>query len=174
MLTLTYRENVTELKVSEKHLHEFIRLVRKKVGSYSYVAVWERQKRGAIHWHLAVVGYQDVEMLRRCWLSSIGDYQGNIDVTAARDCSPVKLASYLTKYIIKDQETWAPGQRRFRCSDGIVVPKQVYYLGAVSMESALATAQAVVRDTVGEAAAVAVRTGGAWLNEWGHVTGLLT
>jgi hypothetical protein len=37
-------------------------------GGYSmpYVAVLECQKRGAIHPHLAVRGFQDIRLLRRC------------------------------------------------------------------------------------------------------------
>ena len=38
----------------------------------SYAAVLEGQKRGAIHPHLAVHGFQDIRFLRRCWYKIVG------------------------------------------------------------------------------------------------------
>jgi hypothetical protein len=45
-----------------------------------YVAVLERQQRGALHPHLAVKGFQDVRLLRRCWYKIVGNGQGQVNV----------------------------------------------------------------------------------------------
>jgi hypothetical protein len=91
-----------------------------------YIAVAERQARGAWHWHLAVRGRQDVGMLRASWRRVVGD--GNIDVAAApaaRQAAPLALVRYLGKYLAKgfaeDRELNA---RRFRASLRIQVPTQ--------------------------------------------------
>jgi hypothetical protein len=66
--------------------------------SMPYVAVLERQQRGALHPHLAVKGFQDVRLLRRCWYKIVGNGQGQVNVRGPRPgSSPVKLARYLSK-----------------------------------------------------------------------------
>ena len=58
-----------------------------------YVAVLECQKRGAIHPYLAVRGFQDIRLLRRCWYKIVGKAQGQVNVKGPRPgTSPVKLA----------------------------------------------------------------------------------
>jgi hypothetical protein len=75
---------VTEIVEAEEDLRQFLKLVRERYPEYPYVAVWERQKRGAIHWHLGVPGFQDVRFLRSCWLQVVGEGYGNIDVRGPR------------------------------------------------------------------------------------------
>lgn len=125
LLTLTYRENVTDYTRAASDLTRFIRLVRKQMPKWVYVAVAEQQKRGAWHWHLAVRGRQDVALLRAAWREVVGD--GNIDVNPPKGPSgrrQLALVKYLGKYLAKgftesDREFNA---RRFRSSLGIRVP----------------------------------------------------
>ena len=124
LLTLTYRENQTDPALAWKHFARFMRLVRKRRGgkTFAYVAVLERQKRGAIHVHAAVSGYQDVRLLRALWLEAIGGLDGNIDVQFFRQRLPT-LARYLTKYITKDIEAQhGEGDHRYKRSRGIAIP----------------------------------------------------
>lgn len=98
MLTLTYRENQTDIRLAWYHFNRFARLVRDALGTFRYVAVAERQKRGAWHLHVAVKGWQDLTLLRQCWKRAGGD--GNIDVRKWH--GPVqRMASYMSKYISK-------------------------------------------------------------------------
>ena len=127
LLTLTYRENVTDFDLACCHLSKFVRIVKGKLPGWIYVAVAEQQQRGAWHWHMAVIGRQNVDLLRRCWRSVIGD--GNIDVqkptnrTANRRLAIVK---YLGKYLAKGFKEGKRelNGRRFRASRGIEVPAQ--------------------------------------------------
>ncbi len=82
MLTLTYRENVTDFDLACNHLSKFVRIVKGKLPGWIYIAVAEQQQRGAWHWHMAVRGRQDVDTLRACWQHVVGE--GNIDVAAPR------------------------------------------------------------------------------------------
>jgi hypothetical protein len=98
MLTLTYRENQTDIRRAWGDFNKFARAVRDAQGVFLYVAVAEQQKRGAWHLHVAVKGWQDLELLRRCWKRAGGD--GNIDVRKWH--GPVqRMASYMSKYISK-------------------------------------------------------------------------
>lgn len=125
LLTLTYRENVSDLDLANDHLTVFIRRIRRQHPGYPYVAVAERQKRGAWHWHLAVCGWQDVKFLRATWRRIVGD--GNIDVKpprkAAGDNPRLGIVWYLCKYLGKAfGEEGALNARRFR-SSRIEVPE---------------------------------------------------
>ncbi|MBI3095545.1 MAG: hypothetical protein HYY97_11810 [Rhodocyclales bacterium] len=124
LLTLTYRENVSDYKQASQDLSGFIRHVRTYLTGFIFIAVPERQKRGAWHWHLAVVGRQDVALLRGLWRSVVGE--GNIDVKPPKRGVNRRLAivRYLGKYLAKG---FADGERelnghRYRASLGIQVP----------------------------------------------------
>ncbi len=124
LLTLTYRSNITDFEQASKDLRAFVRRVRKYLPNWVFIAVPERQKRGAWHWHLAVVGRQDVRLLRHQWRSVVGE--GNIDVQRPMAGLNRRLAlvKYLSKYLTKG---FTEGDRelnghRFRASLGIKVP----------------------------------------------------
>lgn len=124
LLTLTYRDNVTDFEQASQDLRALVRRVRKHLPKWVFIAVPERQKRGAWHWHLAVVGHQDVKLLRHLWRSVVGE--GNIDVQRPASGMNRRLAivKYLGKYLAKG---FTEGDRelnghRFRASLGIKVP----------------------------------------------------
>lgn len=67
LLSLTVRENLIDDVRAYGYFEKFIRLVHTYLLGWKYVVVAERQKRGAIHFHMAVKGYQDVALLRSLW-----------------------------------------------------------------------------------------------------------
>jgi len=127
LLTLTYRANVTDFGQASADLARFIRRVKQNLPAWVYIAVPERQQRGAWHWHLAVIGRQDVGLLRASWRDAVGD--GNIDVQKPTNRTAnrrLALVTYLGKYLAKGFEE---GNRelnghRYRASLGIQVPSQ--------------------------------------------------
>lgn len=129
LLTLTYRENQTDHALAWQHFGRFMRLVRKHhPKGYPFVAVLERQKRGAMHVHAAVQGRQNVKLLRRLWHLAIGTTDGNIDVKYFRGKLST-LSRYLSKYITKDLDVeHKDGQHRYKRSRGIEVPALIVML----------------------------------------------
>ncbi|MGQ0667079.1 MAG: rolling circle replication-associated protein [Nitrospiraceae bacterium] len=131
LITLTYRDNVEDRERVLTDL-ERLRCMLSRVGyPMPYVAVLECQKRGAIHSHLAVRGFQDIRLLRRCWYKIVGKAQGQVNVKGPRPgTSPVKLARYLSKYISKaiDSQPREFEEHRYFCSLGIVVPTEHYQI----------------------------------------------
>ena len=127
LLTLTYRQNMMDFDQAYIDLTKFIRLVRNDLPDWMYIAVAEKQKRGAWHWHLAVHGRQDVTRLRQAWLKTVKD--GNIDVAPPKGKSQhrqLALVSYLSKYLAK---TFADGNhqlnaRRYHVACGVNVPSK--------------------------------------------------
>jgi hypothetical protein len=134
MLTLTYRENVTDFVRASDDFSAFMRRLRRFYPRLRYVAVPERQKRGAWHWHIALQGWLDVNIARRAWLDTIAG-SGNVDMSLSnrwrspnRQGSPVesmlRLASYLAKYVGKaiGEESLALNARSYRVCKGLKVP----------------------------------------------------
>jgi hypothetical protein len=105
MLTLTYRENMMDRRRGQRDLQEFERRVRAYYPGWQTVGVSERQERGAIHYHLGIRGWHDVNVLRKCWLRTVG--AGNVDISFkpnGKGNAYTKLGNYMSKYITKDMD----------------------------------------------------------------------
>ena len=126
MITLTYRENMVD-KIRLKKDYDALRRRLGKLGDFHYVAVAERQKRGAWHLHVAVKGRQNYRVLRAIWRSIVGQDNGNIDVRNPFREKGLrhKLASYLCKYMTKDFAEHAINEKRYWTSRGIVIPDEL-------------------------------------------------
>ncbi len=129
LVTLTYRANMEDRDRVLTDLERLRRMLSRSGYRMPYVAVLECQKRGAIHPHLAVRGFQDIRLLRCCWYKIVGRAQGQVNVRGPRPgTSPVKLARYLSKYISKDMDSQPREfeEHRYFCSLGITVPTARY------------------------------------------------
>lgn len=126
MMTLTYKENKQEIEQCWKDLTKFARKMKKRYQNFAYVAVPELQKRGAVHFHLAINGYYHVGTVRALWLSVVG--AGNIDITSPRTekgkkiKNPKKIANYIGKYITKS-DIVAFNKRRYSRGGDIAKPE---------------------------------------------------
>lgn len=114
MLTLTYAENMQDRSQMARDFDVFVKRVRRAIPGFQYVCVFEQQKRGAWHAHIAVprilshyhsggVLVRSYDLLRSMWRGVIGA-GGNVDVSRNKRVgrSSSKLAGYIAKYIGKD------------------------------------------------------------------------
>jgi hypothetical protein len=153
LLTLTYRQNVTDFNQACLDLAKFVRLVKDKIPDWVYIAVAEQQTRGAWHWHMAVCGRQDVALLRACWRHVVGE--GNIDVNPPKGNGKYRLLAlvkYLGKYLAKGFESGNRelNARRFRASLGVTVPYTSIPLPLDQRGNACAYAVGVLKAQCGE------------------------
>lgn len=142
MLTLSTRENETRLDVWAKWWDEFRRRLN-KLQDFHYVAVLERQKRGAWHIHVAVSGRQNWKVLRSIWLSvisksgtdgAVNDSLGNGKMRAlfrklggkGRSMRH-RIATYIAKYVGKDADATTFNKKRYWTSRGVVLPETTTY-----------------------------------------------
>lgn len=124
-LTLTYRENMQDYDRFLSDFEEFVSRVRDVFPGFAYVAVAERQKRGAWHVHLVTNIHMDVRQWSELW------GHGYVWIERARECR--RAIRYITKYLQKafEREEMA-GKKRYLCSQGLlddVVP--VYMEGVL-------------------------------------------
>lgn len=135
LLTLTYRENQTDLALCKKHFAAFVRRCRTLMPGFGYVAAFEEQGRGAWHVHMGVqklpkdlparngVKVKSYNVLRAVWRSVVGEYGGTINGQNAKPWhSPGRLASYLSKYLLKAFESGEAGSNRYSAT-AVPIPK---------------------------------------------------
>lgn len=128
LLTLTFRDNVTDIDQAWERFKYFCKLMKFRYREkWAYVAVPEYQKRGAVHFHLAVAGYFHANTVRHLWRRAAGKFGGNIDITSPKkfgkkSWNPKRIAGYLTKYITK-QDTVDFNRRRYSSGGKIQIPE---------------------------------------------------
>ena len=127
-LTLTFQENIQDLKTANKYLTKFVqrlnyRFANVMAGNLKYVCVPEFQKRGAIHYHLVLFNFPFIDRiglarLRACW----GDDRIHL-VSSRRDIDISNIIGYISKYITKqsDDDRFRH-QKRYFASRGIKKP----------------------------------------------------
>ena len=138
LLTLTFRENLKDIDIAWQRFHYFNKLMRHKFPRYQYVAVPEYQKRGAVHFHLAIRGYYPVKIVRKLWRRAVGQLDGNIDITPPKrvkkgQWNPSLIANYLAKYLSKHDSVHF-NRRRYSTGGGIQVPSAMTGWLAISLD----------------------------------------
>lgn len=70
--TFTFRENVTDIALTQKYYKRFHELFRKRYPDSKFVTIPEQQERGAWHLHVAVSERLDIHWVLRCWYIALG------------------------------------------------------------------------------------------------------
>lgn len=102
-MTITFKENVTNIEYANAEFKKFIKrlnykLFKTKKAELKYIAVWELQKRGAIHYHIIFFSlpYIAHTELRKLWtLGSINIKKINVD-------KKENIGRYISKYFEKN------------------------------------------------------------------------
>jgi len=161
LLTLSTRENIQDRDQFKKRMKRFFELVRKGWGgqqgisNFAYVAVLERQERGAYHAHIAIKGAVNFNFLRTAWHKALGCpglmvgelSPGNVDVTTPRAArwgtefsrwKAAKLSAYLVKYMSKTFDDGISEKHKYFKSKDIEPPRErKYILSATTMREAI-------------------------------------
>lgn len=102
LITLTYRDNFTDLAGGYRHLTTFIQTLRRRFGkNFSYVLVPEFQKRGAVHFHALFWGLPETVLSMERKTRRISKIWGKGFVFIKQTDGNEKLAFYLAKYFTK-------------------------------------------------------------------------
>lgn len=107
-LTLTFRENITDVKEANRQFTMFIKRMNRRIKKpLRYIAVHEFQKRGALHYHMIVF---NLPFLKHTEIAKIWR-NGMIDIEKMKDN---ELSNYLSKYISKSfKEPKMKGTKRY-------------------------------------------------------------
>ncbi|MCK9581520.1 MAG: hypothetical protein M0Q92_13880 [Methanoregula sp.] len=128
-ITLTFRENITDLKFANYEFTKFIQRLntavnRQRESFFKYVTVVEFQDRGAIHYHCIFFNLPyKAEMKRifeKCW---------TLGFTKIKAINRVRnVGRYITKYMSKNiDDERLRGQKSYFISKGLFKPIVVNY-----------------------------------------------
>lgn len=122
-LTLTFRENIQDIERANREFILFIKRLKRylKNQQLKYIATWELQQRGAIHYHLVLfsVPYIKNDKLSELW--------GNGFIKINKIKETVKneaVGVYITKYFVKDLEKKANQKKAYFCSRNLIKPEE--------------------------------------------------
>ena len=115
-ITLTFKENITDLFDANEKFKKFIKRLKWKFPKLKYLAVPEFQKRGAVHYHLLInVDYVENAKLAEIW------GQGFVMINKVKHIN--NLGLYISKYICKDLfDIRYFGMRKILCSKNLEQP----------------------------------------------------
>ena len=142
LFTFTYRENVQDRDLVAAHWKECVRRIKRVLPDFAYLAVVERQQRGALHLHVAThrlpasldwkgIKVKSWNVLRAIWRSVVGDLGGNFDESKRRKrsgSSQLRIARYITKYISKDFDDCELDRKRYWAGGAWKAPRRVSML----------------------------------------------
>jgi len=105
-LTLTFAENITDLKTANYIFNKFILRMNYKYPDFEYLAVPEFQKRGAVHYHLLCnLPFIEIAELQEIW------GQGFIKLNKIDNVNNV--GAYVSKYLGKEMDERSFGKKKF-------------------------------------------------------------
>lgn len=130
-ITLTYAENMQDLKQAKRDLNFFVKNVKKIKDDFKYIAIPEFQKRGAIHFHLL----SNLDIQDNCIIIKQKSNKKYYDVKywnkGFTSFEPIKgdikkIIGYISKYMTKECDNRLFGIRRFTSSQNLIKPTESY------------------------------------------------
>jgi len=147
LLTGTYKENMQDYDRARRDFKAYVRLMSKYIKNFLYVVAFERQDRGAWHWHAAVRkmppfilvnGYmvRSFRFARQMWLRVVGEYEGKPNGTVnidghnrakagnvnrwTQEQSLACIAGYVSKYLTEDHGEGLAGRNMWNSAKGMI------------------------------------------------------
>ena len=141
-MTLTFKENITDVSYTNKEFSKFIKrlnyyLYKEKKQLLKYLAVWEQQKRGSIHYHVIFFSLPYIKNndLQKIW--GFGFVKINrIDVDSKENrgryvskyfSKNIDIKDYKQKSFFKSQNLIQPKIRQFNSSEPIEIKENVIF-----------------------------------------------
>lgn len=118
--TLTFAENIPDVKITNKHFSKFIMRMEYRYEDFKYIAIIEFQKRGAVHYHfLCNLPFIDSREIEKIWGFGFIKIKKINEVT--------NLGAYFCKYLNKDMtDERLFNKKKYFCSKNLKRPTEVY------------------------------------------------
>ncbi len=118
-LTLTFADNIIDLKQTNYIFNQFIKRLTYRYPDFKYVAVFEFQKRGAVHYHLLCeLPFINSKSMELIWK------QGFIKLKKTNNVS--NIGAYMSKYLGKEIDARTFGKKKFFKSQNLNKPIELF------------------------------------------------
>lgn len=122
-MTLTFKKNINDITYTNYEFNKFIKrlnfsLYNSKKQKLKYLAVWEKQKRGAIHYHII---FFDMPYIKNKQLEEIWGH-GFVKINKIDVDSIDNRGRYVSKYFSKDIDEKNYKQKSFFKSQNLIQP----------------------------------------------------
>lgn len=122
-LTLTFKENIQDIEYANNEFKKFIKrlnynLYKTKKANLKYLATWEKQQRGAIHYHIILFNFPFISFDR---LTTIWDH-GFVRINKIDVDSIENRGRYISKYFDKELELKEHKKKAFFKSRNLKLP----------------------------------------------------
>jgi hypothetical protein len=166
-LTLTFEENIQDLKQANYEFTKFIRRLNYetngiegkelKQSNIKYLAVFELQKRGAIHYHAIFFNMPYInniyDRMRDIWGQGrimVGGKEKNFN-KIKNQTQLKKIIDYFIKYIQKSIfENSFPNQKKYITSKGLIKPMENYFEEVIDLVESEMPSECLVYKRDGE------------------------
>lgn len=127
-ITLTFADNIQDVKVANKRFKYFIDKVRRVKPDLKYLCITEFQKRGAIHYHmLSNINIKDNSLIYsqegNPKFKHIKFWNEGFDSIEVMKGDVKKIIGYISKYMTKDIDNRLFSHRRYFYSQNLQQPK---------------------------------------------------
>lgn len=119
--TMTYKENIQDVKYSNGEFRKFVKRLNRYVGyNVKYVSVLEFQKRGAVHYHVV---FFNLPYIKKARLAEIWGH-GHVKINKIEKVDNV--GAYVSKYMGKDlEDKRLLGEKCYFSSRGLKKPEEI-------------------------------------------------
>lgn len=119
-VTLTFRENMQDIKIANRHFNKFIMRISYRYPDLKYLAIIEFQKRGAVHYHFLC----NLPHIKNSILSDIWGH-GFVKINKIKNVS--NLGAYVCKYLSKDGNNKKMfRKKKYFCSKNLEQPSKFF------------------------------------------------
>ena len=119
-VTLTFTENLQDIKIANRHFNKFIMRLKYQYSDLKYISIIEFQKRGAIHYHfLCNLPYIENQTLRDIWTF------GHVKINKIKNVT--NIGAYVCKYLSKDGNNKKMfRKKKYFCSKNLEQPDKIF------------------------------------------------
>lgn len=122
-MTLTFKGNITDIEYSNSEFNKFLKRLnyhffKQKKQDLKYIATWEKQRRGSIHYHVIFFNLPYIKKhdLEKLW------GHGFIKINKIEVDSKENRGRYVSKYFSKDLELKEHKKKAFFTSQNLKKP----------------------------------------------------
>ena len=134
MITLSYPKYYPDDRTAKKHLDNFLKRINRYKRDFMYLWVAEKQKRGAIHFHIVTPFFIPKEIINSAWTEIVRKWYQTNGYAFSQVLPNVKavdnVSRYVTKYLTKDVDNTIEGNRYniSKCAHELAKPKRTELL----------------------------------------------